>query len=112
MNLDEKAKAMGYSASELRSADGKTDEELAVILGLAMDRRAMKLLFSVAESSRRGLPHSVGSRESLGVPTLSAEDTGATPEERQAMVSEWVATSSHYTKTNANRMTRRDWETQ
>ena len=70
VNLDEKAKAMGYSASELRSTDGLTDEELAVILGLAMDRRAMELLFAVAESSRRGLPHSVESKECQDVPNF------------------------------------------
>ncbi|KAK3256759.1 hypothetical protein CYMTET_34122 [Cymbomonas tetramitiformis] len=50
VNLDE-AIAMGYSASELRMTGGMSDEELAGILGLAMDRRAMKLLFAVAEAS-------------------------------------------------------------
>eukprot|EP00854_Cymbomonas_tetramitiformis_P014209 gene14209-biopygen14650 len=50
MNLDEKSRAMGYSASELRMADGLSDEELASILGLAMDRRAMELLLAVAET--------------------------------------------------------------
>ncbi|KAK3233749.1 hypothetical protein CYMTET_55966 [Cymbomonas tetramitiformis] len=58
VNLDEKARAMGYSASELRMADGLNDVELASILGLAMDRRAMELLMAVAEASRKGLPRS------------------------------------------------------
>eukprot|EP00854_Cymbomonas_tetramitiformis_P034276 gene34276-biopygen23631 len=58
VNLEEKSRAMGYSASELRMAGGLSDEELASILGLAMDRRAMELLLAVAEASRKGLPHS------------------------------------------------------
>ncbi|KAK3283870.1 hypothetical protein CYMTET_8448 [Cymbomonas tetramitiformis] len=58
VNLDEKSRAMGYSANELRMADGLSDEELASILGLAMDRRAMELLLATAEASRKGLPHS------------------------------------------------------
>eukprot|EP00854_Cymbomonas_tetramitiformis_P034587 gene34587-biopygen33923 len=56
VNLDEKSRAMGYSAGELRMADGLNDGELASILGLAMDRRAMELLMAVAEASRKGLP--------------------------------------------------------
>eukprot|EP00854_Cymbomonas_tetramitiformis_P034369 gene34369-biopygen27286 len=40
VNLDEKAIAMSYSASELRVTGGMSDEELAGIVGLAMDRIA------------------------------------------------------------------------
>eukprot|EP00854_Cymbomonas_tetramitiformis_P014763 gene14763-biopygen15212 len=63
VNLDEKAIAMGYSASELRMTGGMRDEELAGILGLAMDRRAMELLFAVAEASTARLPRSEESQE-------------------------------------------------
>eukprot|EP00854_Cymbomonas_tetramitiformis_P017944 gene17944-biopygen18522 len=63
VNLDEKAIAMGYSASELRMPDGMGDEELAGVLGLVMDRRRMELLFAVAEASITGLPRSAKSQE-------------------------------------------------
>ncbi|KAK3250836.1 hypothetical protein CYMTET_39803 [Cymbomonas tetramitiformis] len=63
VSLDEKAIAMGYNASELRMTGGVSDEELAGILGLAMDSRAMELLFSVAEASTTGLPRSEESQE-------------------------------------------------
>eukprot|EP00854_Cymbomonas_tetramitiformis_P021844 gene21844-biopygen22542 len=55
VNLDEKARAMGYNADELRKNDKLDDEKLAEVLGLAMDRRAMELLFAVAEANRMGL---------------------------------------------------------
>ncbi|KAK3240387.1 Methyl-CpG-binding domain-containing protein 9 [Cymbomonas tetramitiformis] len=57
-NLDEKAHATGYSVTELRSADKLDDGKLARVLGLAMDRRAVELLYAVAEASRLGLPYS------------------------------------------------------
>ncbi|KAK3233074.1 hypothetical protein CYMTET_56612 [Cymbomonas tetramitiformis] len=56
VNLDEKAIAMGYSADELRRTDGVDDEKLAEVLGLDMDRRAMEMLFVVAEASTTRLP--------------------------------------------------------
>ncbi|KAK3268685.1 hypothetical protein CYMTET_22825 [Cymbomonas tetramitiformis] len=69
VNLDEKVIAMGYSASELRMTGGMSDEELAGILGLAMDRRAMGLLFAVAEASTMRLPKSEESQEEQGALT-------------------------------------------
>ncbi|KAK3289261.1 hypothetical protein CYMTET_3299 [Cymbomonas tetramitiformis] len=63
VNLDEKAIGMVYSASELRMTGGMGDEELAGVLRLAMDRRAMELLFAVAEASTTRLPRSEESQE-------------------------------------------------
>eukprot|EP00854_Cymbomonas_tetramitiformis_P034356 gene34356-biopygen26805 len=79
VNLDEKAIAMGYSADELRRTDGMDDEKLAEVLGLAMDRRAMELLFLVAEASATGLPVSTECQDA------GDSSTHATPME--AMIS-------------------------
>ncbi|KAK3249710.1 hypothetical protein CYMTET_40875 [Cymbomonas tetramitiformis] len=49
VDLDEKARAMGYSADVLRRS-GLSDMELQVVLGLAMDRRAMEALYAVSEA--------------------------------------------------------------
>ncbi|KAK3273273.1 hypothetical protein CYMTET_18479 [Cymbomonas tetramitiformis] len=117
VNLDEKARAMGYSASELRMADGLNDVELASILGLAMDRRAMELLMAVAEASRKGLPHSEESPEaesSPGQPIVVdnnwADHARSDLQQRQALLAEWVENSNAYTQQVAKTMSHRDWE--
>eukprot|EP00854_Cymbomonas_tetramitiformis_P014865 gene14865-biopygen15316 len=84
VNLDEKAIAMGYSADELRRTDGVDDEKLAEVLGLDMDRRAMEMLFVVAEASTTRLPVSAESRDT------EDSDTPATP-----MGSSGVRTDPH-----------------
>ncbi|KAK3270982.1 hypothetical protein CYMTET_20647 [Cymbomonas tetramitiformis] len=111
VDLDEKSRAMGYSSSELRMADGLCDEQLAVILGLSMDRRAMELLFAVAEASRRGLPHSEESpqaEESSGLPKPADIDWQASadrhPQQRQALAAEWVDKSSKFTQKVADKI--------
>ncbi|KAK3282753.1 hypothetical protein CYMTET_9523 [Cymbomonas tetramitiformis] len=108
VNLDEKAIAMGYrSASELRMTGGMSDEELAGILGLAMDRRAMELLFAVAEASTTRLPMSEESQEEeqgvlTAIPIAGLSETPcapeAAPEPAQAQLAEWVTRSSDYTR--------------
>ncbi|KAK3232991.1 hypothetical protein CYMTET_56687 [Cymbomonas tetramitiformis] len=117
VNLDEKALAMGYSASELRMADGLNDVELASILGLAMDRRAMELLMAVAEASRKGLPHSEESLEAenspgqpIAVDNNWADHARSDPQQRQALLAEWVENSNAYTQQVAKTMSHRDWE--
>ncbi|KAK3239671.1 hypothetical protein CYMTET_50417 [Cymbomonas tetramitiformis] len=97
VNLDEKSRAMGYSASELRMADGLNDVELASILGLAMDRRAMELLMAVAEASRKGLPHSEESPvaenspgQPIAVDNNWADHAMSDLQQRQALLAEWV----------------------
>ncbi|KAK3250456.1 hypothetical protein CYMTET_40160 [Cymbomonas tetramitiformis] len=117
VNLDEKARAMGYSASELRMADGLNDVELASILGLAMDRRAMELLMSVAEASRKGLPHSEESPvaenspgQPIAVDNNWADHARSDLQQRQALLAEWVGNSNAYTQQVARTMSHRDWE--
>ncbi|KAK3284920.1 hypothetical protein CYMTET_7447 [Cymbomonas tetramitiformis] len=117
VNLEEKTRAMGYSASELRMADGLSDVELASILGLAMDRRAMELLMAVAEASRKGLPHSKESPEAENSPgqPIAVDNNWADHErsdlqQRQALLAEWVENSNAYTQQVAKTMTHRDWE--
>ncbi|KAK3247649.1 hypothetical protein CYMTET_42858 [Cymbomonas tetramitiformis] len=83
VNLDEKAIAMGYSADELRRTDGMDDEKLAEVLGLAMDRRAMELLFLVAEASATGLPVSTECQDA------GDSSTHATPMEAMIRAKEW-----------------------
>ncbi|KAK3250403.1 hypothetical protein CYMTET_40214 [Cymbomonas tetramitiformis] len=104
-NLDEKSRAMGYSANELRMADGLNDEELASILGLAMDRRAMELLMAVAEASRKGLPHSEESLvaenspgQPIDVDNNWADHARSDLQQRQALLAEWVGNSNAYTQ--------------
>ncbi|KAK3277110.1 hypothetical protein CYMTET_14861 [Cymbomonas tetramitiformis] len=101
----QKAMAMGYSADELRKNDNLDDETLAEVLGLAMDRRAMELLFAVAEASRMGLPSSTESQlnDAVAVPLTSVVSNGlrAGPEgpglePAQAMVAKWMSKSSRY----------------
>eukprot|EP00854_Cymbomonas_tetramitiformis_P025696 gene25696-biopygen26599 len=111
VNLEEKAKAMGYDACELRMAVGLDDERLAMTLGLTMDRRAMELLFAVAEASRRGLPHSVESShaENASVTPLRPEGcevkaVEAHSQQQQAMVADWVDKSSQYAQKVAKNM--------
>ncbi|KAK3241603.1 hypothetical protein CYMTET_48649 [Cymbomonas tetramitiformis] len=117
VDLVEKSRAMGYSAEELLKADGLSDERLAVSLGLAMDRMAMELLFAVAGSSRRGLPHSVESEQAADLPSrpVDVEDDRVSSGEpaqqsRQAMMAEWVTKSNVYTQRVAQTMSHRDWE--
>ncbi|KAK3240018.1 hypothetical protein CYMTET_50097 [Cymbomonas tetramitiformis] len=117
VNLEEKTRAMGYNASELRMADGLSDVELASILGLAMDRRAMELLMAVAEASRKGLPHSKESPEAENSPgqPIAVDNNWADHErsdlqQRQALLAEWVENSNAYTQQVAKTMTHRDWE--
>ncbi|KAK3274636.1 hypothetical protein CYMTET_17191 [Cymbomonas tetramitiformis] len=119
VNLDEKAIAMGYSASELRMARGMRDEELAGILGLAMDRRAMELLYAVAEVSATKLPKSQESEEEehgalAAIPIVgSAKVTTASelaPGPVQAQLAEWVTRFSDYTQQVARRLSHQDWE--
>eukprot|EP00854_Cymbomonas_tetramitiformis_P016800 gene16800-biopygen17338 len=107
----QKAMAMGYSADELRKNDNLDDETLAEVLGLAMDRRAMELLFAVAEASRMGLPSSTESQlnDAVAVPLTSVVSNGlrAGPEgpglePAQAMVAKWMSKSSRLTQLVAN----------
>ncbi|KAK3266268.1 hypothetical protein CYMTET_25096 [Cymbomonas tetramitiformis] len=90
VNLDEKSKAMGYSSEELRKAEGLDDSRLAAVLGLAMDRRAMELLFAVGEASRRALPHSVESPCAEAVPDSPVDPKGCEVQQRAIQVAEWV----------------------
>ncbi|KAK3238598.1 hypothetical protein CYMTET_51389 [Cymbomonas tetramitiformis] len=117
VNLDEKSRAMGYSANDLRMADGLSDEELASILGLAMDRRAMELLMAVAEASRKGLPHSEESPvaenspgQSIAVDNNWADHARSDLQQRQALLAKWVGNSSAYTQQVAKTISHRDWE--
>eukprot|EP00854_Cymbomonas_tetramitiformis_P034411 gene34411-biopygen29036 len=98
---------MGYSASKLRMTGGMSDEELAGVLGLAMDRRAMELLFSVAEASTTRLPRSEESQEIeqgalTAIPIAGVSEAScapeAAPEPTQAQLAEWVTRSSDYTR--------------
>eukprot|EP00854_Cymbomonas_tetramitiformis_P011003 gene11003-biopygen11283 len=106
VNLDEtKSRAMGYSANELRMADGLNDEELTSILGLAMDRRAMELLMAVEEASRKGLPHSEESLvaenspgQPIAVDNNWADHARSDLQQRQALLAKWVGNSSAYTQ--------------
>eukprot|EP00854_Cymbomonas_tetramitiformis_P034190 gene34190-biopygen18940 len=104
VNLDEKSRAMCYSASELLMADGLSDEELASVLGLAMDRRAMELLLAVAEASRKGLPHSEESPvaenspgQPIAVDNNWADHARSDPQQRHALLAKWVGISDAYT---------------
>ncbi|KAK3263361.1 hypothetical protein CYMTET_27829 [Cymbomonas tetramitiformis] len=81
---------MGYSASKLRMTGGMSDEELAGVLGLAMDRRAMELLFSVAEASTTRLPRSEESQE-IEQGSLSREVPRHTVHEDELCL-EWLKT--------------------
>ncbi|KAK3283157.1 hypothetical protein CYMTET_9141 [Cymbomonas tetramitiformis] len=118
VNPDEKSRAMGYSANELRMADGLSDEELASILGLAMDRRAMKLLIAVAEASRKGLPHSEESPvaenspgQPIAVDNNWADHARSDLQQRQALLAKWVIGNSNaYAQQVAKTMSHRDWE--
>eukprot|EP00854_Cymbomonas_tetramitiformis_P034330 gene34330-biopygen25921 len=119
VNLDEKVIAMGYSTSELRMTQGMRDGELAGILGLAMDRRAMELLYAVAEVSTTKLPRSEESEEGeqgvlAAIPVAgSAKATaasGVAPEPVQAQLAEWVTRSNDYTQQVARRLSHQDWE--
>ncbi|KAK3276333.1 hypothetical protein CYMTET_15581 [Cymbomonas tetramitiformis] len=117
VNLDEKSRAMGYSASDLRMADGLSDEELASILGLAMDRRAMELLLAVAEASRKGLPHSEESPmaenfpgQPIAVDNNWADHARSDLQQRHALLAKWVGNSNAYTQQVAKTMSHHDWE--
>ncbi|KAK3268836.1 hypothetical protein CYMTET_22680 [Cymbomonas tetramitiformis] len=57
------------NAGELRMTGGMSDEELAGILGLDMDRRAMELLLAVAEASTTRLPRNEESQDEQGALT-------------------------------------------
>ncbi|KAK3247245.1 hypothetical protein CYMTET_43249 [Cymbomonas tetramitiformis] len=119
VNLDEKAVAMGYSAGELRAAHGMKDEELAGVLGLAMDRRAMELLYAIAEVSTTKLPKSEESEEEehgtlVAIPIAKATKVAATSEGTaepvRAQLAEWITSSSGYTQQVARRLSHQDWE--
>ncbi|KAK3253434.1 Methyl-CpG-binding domain-containing protein 9 [Cymbomonas tetramitiformis] len=106
-NLDEKAHAMGYSVTELRSADRLDDGKLARVLGLAMDRRAVELLYAVAEASRLGLPYSKEqhqAEETCDSPAWEPEEGdwvsagGTAQQPEQASAAEWVSGSNRYTQ--------------
>ena len=106
-NLDEKAHAMGYSVTELRSADRLDDRKLARVLGLAMDRRAVELLYAVADASRLGLPYSKEqhqAEETCDSPAWEPEEGdwvsagGTAQQSEQASVAEWVSGSNQYTQ--------------
>ncbi|KAK3243361.1 hypothetical protein CYMTET_46981 [Cymbomonas tetramitiformis] len=99
VNLDEKAIAMGYNASELRMAHGMRDEELASVLGLAMDRRAMELLYAVAEVSTTKLPKSQETEEEehgalAAIPIVKSTEvattSGVATEPVRARLAEWI----------------------
>ncbi|KAK3274948.1 hypothetical protein CYMTET_16901 [Cymbomonas tetramitiformis] len=119
VNLDEKAVAMGYSAGELRAAHGMKDEELAGVLGLAMDRRAMELLYAIAEVSTTKLPKSEESEEEehdtlAAIPIAKSTKVAATSEDTaepvRAQLAEWITSSSGYTQQVARRLSHQDWE--
>ncbi|KAK3288114.1 hypothetical protein CYMTET_4419 [Cymbomonas tetramitiformis] len=117
VNLDEKSRAMGYSASELRMADGLSDEGLASILGLAMDCRAMELLLAVAEASRKGLPHSEESPvaenspgQPIAVDNNWADHARSDLQQRHALLAKWVGNSNAYTQQVAETTSHHDWE--
>ncbi|KAK3281301.1 hypothetical protein CYMTET_10903 [Cymbomonas tetramitiformis] len=119
VNLDEKAVAMGYSAGELRAAHGMEDEELAGVLGLAMDRRAMELFYAIAEVSTTKLPKSEESEEEehgtlVAIPIAKATKVAATSEGTaepvRAQLAEWITSSSGYTQQVARRLSHQDWE--
>ncbi|KAK3262535.1 hypothetical protein CYMTET_28614 [Cymbomonas tetramitiformis] len=111
---------MGYSADELRKADGLNDEKLAEVLGLlAMDRRAMELLFAGVETSRMGLPSSAECHQNDGTSVSTRPMVGKgnwvglegpDPEPVQATVAEWIAKSSSYTQQLARGLSHQDWE--
>ncbi|KAK3284418.1 hypothetical protein CYMTET_7919 [Cymbomonas tetramitiformis] len=119
VNLDEKSRAMGYSASELRMADGLNDVELASILGLAMDRRAMVLLMAIAEASRKGLPHSEESPvaenspgQPIAVDNNWADHARSDLQQRQALLAEWVGNSNAYTlqQSAGTKKKKKEWQ--
>eukprot|EP00854_Cymbomonas_tetramitiformis_P029706 gene29706-biopygen30928 len=117
VNLDEKSRAMGYSASELRMADGLSDEELASILGLAMDHKATELLLAVAEARREGLPHSEESPvaenspgQPIAVDNNWADHARSDLQQRHALLAKWVGNSNAYTQQVAETMRHHDWE--
>ncbi|KAK3275799.1 hypothetical protein CYMTET_16086 [Cymbomonas tetramitiformis] len=93
---------MGYSAAELRMTDGVGDLELAEVLGLAMDRQAMELLYAVAEASRRGLPYSPEKRlddNAQQEPAQRRSEPMAGDQARlHSAAAEWIAGSSSYTR--------------
>ncbi|KAK3262527.1 hypothetical protein CYMTET_26623 [Cymbomonas tetramitiformis] len=96
-----------------------SDEELAGVLGLAMDRRAMELLFAVAEASTTRLPRSEKTSQEVEhgelpvIPIGSLAEASSTPESNpepaQTLVAEWVTRSSNYTRQIVQRLNQ-DWE--
>ncbi|KAK3242928.1 hypothetical protein CYMTET_47399 [Cymbomonas tetramitiformis] len=85
------------------------DEKLAEVLGLAINRRAIELLFAVAEANRMGLPtshiykvqrHEIVTETVTSVPSKEAlaEHENPSPEPAQATVTECIAGSSSYTR--------------
>eukprot|EP00854_Cymbomonas_tetramitiformis_P025858 gene25858-biopygen26767 len=96
-----------------------SDEELAGVLRLAMDRRAMELLFSVAEASTTRLPRSEESQEVehgalTAIPIGELAEVSCTPEPAsepaQGLLAEWVTRSSDYTRQVVQRLSHQDWE--
>ena len=96
-----------YSVTELRSADKLDDGKLARVLGLAMDRRAVELLYAVAEASRLGLPYSKEqhqAEETCDSPAWEPEEGdwvsagGTAQQPEQASAAEWVSGSNRYTQ--------------
>ncbi|KAK3269138.1 hypothetical protein CYMTET_22403 [Cymbomonas tetramitiformis] len=110
VNLEEKSRAMGYNVHELRMTDDVDEVKLAQVLGLAMDRRAMELLYSVAEASRRGLPYSQEDHSKVVACKRDPEPEAPAQESLQASAAEWISRSSSYTKQLAEGISHEDWE--
>ncbi|KAK3235797.1 hypothetical protein CYMTET_54020 [Cymbomonas tetramitiformis] len=84
-----------------------------------MDRRAMELLFSVAEASTTRLPRSEESQEVehgalTAIPIGELAEVSCTPEPAsepaQGLLAEWVTRSSDYTRQVVQRLSHQDWE--
>ncbi|KAK3260918.1 hypothetical protein CYMTET_30150 [Cymbomonas tetramitiformis] len=102
VDLDEKARAMGYSADVLRRS-GLSDMGLQVVLGLAMDRRAMEALYAVSEVTttsvaRTQVVHPTGRTISLK-PFMKQEGEWVEVKQRepmQAWTAAWLCHSSKF----------------
>ncbi|KAK3279905.1 hypothetical protein CYMTET_12233 [Cymbomonas tetramitiformis] len=89
VNLDEKAIVMGYIASELRMTGGMRDEELAGVLGLAMDRRAMELPCSQSPRPAR-LPQGCPCRSSAELSQPPTALVQGCPGNNNAELPQWA----------------------
>ncbi|KAK3252427.1 hypothetical protein CYMTET_38270 [Cymbomonas tetramitiformis] len=110
VDLDEKVRAMGYSADILRRSS-LSNVELQVVLGMAMDRRAMEVIYAVSEvvtttlvaRAQGGQP--AGRTSSLIKPYMTQEEEWVEVKRRKPMQAGMAAWLSHSSKFAAEQST-------